>query len=105
MFGAIGGRALQDRCGRRLSLALGNLTSSVGVALVFVSCDTGASKQGVFFGGKFVQGFTIGVVVTVTHTYMSEVLPSVLRGPIIAFFLIFFLLGQLISAVIVLSMD
>lgn len=105
MFGAIAGGALQDRSGRRLSLALGSITSSIGVALVYVSCDTGASKQGVFFTGKFVQGLTIGVVVTVTQTYMSETLPSVLRGPIIAFFPIFFLLGQLISAVIVLLVD
>ena len=76
MFGAIAGGSLQDRCGRRLSLALGSITSSVGVALVFVSCDTGASKQGVFFAGKFVQGLTIGVVVTVTQTYMSEVVSA-----------------------------
>jgi hypothetical protein len=36
---------------------------------------------------------------------MSEVLPSVLRGPIIAFFPIFFLLGQLMSALIVMDRD
>lgn len=36
---------------------------------------------------------------------MSEVLPSTLRGPCIAFFPVFFLLGQLISAVIVFAAE
>ena len=105
MFGAIAGGALQDRWGRRLALALGSLTSTIGVAIVFISSDVTHGRQGVFWAGKFIQGLTIGVVVTVTQTYMSETLPSKLRGPVIAFFPIFFLLGQLMSAVIVLSMD
>ena len=104
-FGALAAGSLQDRLGRRPCLVLGSLLSVTGVALVYVAVDTGSARQGVFLSGKFLQGLTIGLVVTVTQTYMSETLPSVLRGPIIAFFPVFFLIGQLFSAVAVLSVD
>lgn len=105
MLGSITGGWLQDRFGRRVSLGLGSLTSALGVAVVFVSAYSGDSRQVVLGAGKFTQGLTIGVVVTTTQTYISEVLPSTLRGPLLAFFPIFFLIGQLVSAIIVLTLD
>ncbi len=41
------------------------------------------------------------MVMCTTQTYMSEVLPPTLRGPILAFFPIFTLLGQLIGSIVV----
>lgn len=38
---------------------------------------------------------------TTTQTYMSEIVPPVLRGPMLAFFPIFALLGQLIGAAVI----
>ncbi|KIW65451.1 hypothetical protein PV04_07710 [Phialophora macrospora] len=104
MLGALAGGVLIDHYGRRLSLGLGSLSSSVGVAVIWVSQYSG-NPQGIFLLGKLLMGLAIGVVVTATQTYMSELLPSTLRGPVIAFFPVFFLLGQLISAVIVFAAE
>jgi MFS family permease len=59
------------------------------------------TRRGVFFAGKLFQGVCIGILLCVTQTYMSEVLPVVLRGPIIAFYPIFTLLGQLVGSIVV----
>jgi MFS family permease len=104
MLGALAGGVLLDHYGRRLSLGLGSLSSSVGVAVIWAS-QYSESPQGIFLLGKLLMGLAIGVVVTATQTYMSELLPSTLRGPVIAFFPVFFLLGQLISAVIVFAAE
>ncbi|KAJ9610482.1 hypothetical protein H2200_005259 [Cladophialophora chaetospira] len=104
MLGALAGGIFIDHFGRRFSLALGSLSSTVGVAVIWVSQYI-ESRQGIFLLGKLTIGFAIGMVVCAAQTYMSELLPSTLRGPVIAFFPIFFLLGQLISAVIVFAAE
>ena len=105
MIGALAGGILLDNFGRRFSLGLGSLSSIVGVAVIWASQYGGGSRQGVFLLGKFLVGLAIGGVVCTAQTYMSELLPSTLRGPVIAFFPIFFLLGQLMSAVIIFSAE
>lgn len=103
MAGSITGGHLQDCRGRRASLAVGSTLSAFAVALCYVSDLPEAidPRRGVFLAGKLLQGFATGMLLCATQTYMSEVLPTILRGPIIAFFPIFTLLGQLIGAVVV----
>lgn len=103
MIGSITGGHLQDCRGRRASLAVGSTLSAFAVALCYVSDLPEAidSRRGVFLTGKLLQGFATGMLLCTTQTYMSEVLPTILRGPVIAFFPIFTLLGQLIGAVVV----
>jgi MFS family permease len=103
MAGSLIGGYLQDNCGRRASLCVGSMLSAVAVALCFVSDlpDSIDSRRGMFLGGKLVQGCATGMMLCVAQTYMSEVLPTTLRGPILAFFPVFTLLGQLIGAVVV----
>jgi len=103
MIGAIVGGFFQDRWGRRSSLALGSFLSAVGVAICFVSnkspdMDT---RRGIFFAGKGFQGGAIGMVMATAQTYMSEILPPNLRGPLLAFFPIFTLLGQVLGALVI----
>ncbi|KAL5359876.1 general substrate transporter [Aspergillus floccosus] len=103
IFGAISGGFVQDRTGRRLALALASLVSAVGVAVAYVSnlpADIDA-RRAVFFVAKFVQGYAVQMLMCTTQTYMSEVLPPTLRGPILAFFPLFTLLGQLVGSVVV----
>lgn len=102
MVGAVIGGALQDRSGRRVALAVGSFLSAVAVAILFVADlpDAMDSRRGVFLAGKLLQGLCIGILLCVVQTYMSEVLPSTLRGPIIAFLPIFTLLGQLIGSIV-----
>lgn len=103
MFGSIIGGYYQDRRGRRLTLAVGSFLSTIAVAICYISDlpDDIDSRRGVFFAGKLFQGACIGIMLGVSQTYMSEVLPVALRGPIIAFYPIFTLLGQLIGSIVV----
>lgn len=103
MIGSILGGYYQDRRGRRLTLAIGSFLSTIAVAICYISDlpDGMETRRGVFFAGKLFQGICIGMLLCVTQTYMSEVLPVVLRGPIIAFYPIFTLLGQLVGSIVV----
>ena len=58
-------------------------------------------RRGTFLAGKGFQGLAIGIVTTTTQTYMSEILPTILRAPILAFFPIFILIGELVGAGVV----
>lgn len=103
MIGAIAGGWFQDKVGRRKALAISSFLSALGVAVMYVSylpVDIGG-RRGCFFAGKFFQGAAIGAVMAATQTYMSEVLPPVLRGSGMAFFPVFTLLGQLTGALVI----
>ncbi|KAJ5667735.1 uncharacterized protein N7477_006305 [Penicillium maclennaniae] len=103
MLGSIIGGQFQDRAGRRISLATGAFLSAIVVAICYVADlpDEITARRGIFFVGKFFQGVCLGINLCVVQTYVSEVLPVLLRGPIIAFLPIFTLLGQLIGSVVV----
>jgi MFS family permease len=103
MIGSILGGYYQDRRGRRLTLAIGSFLSTIAIAICYISDlpDDIDTRRGVFFAGKLFQGICIGILLCVTQTYMSEVLPVALRGPIIAFYPIFTLLGQLVGSIVV----
>ncbi|KAJ4298110.1 hypothetical protein N0V90_006009 [Kalmusia sp. IMI 367209] len=103
MLGALFGGWFQDRVGRRVSLALCSFVSALAVAVMYVSYlpaerDT---RRGLFLVGRFVQGCSIGAVMAAAQTYLSEILPTVLRGSGMAFFPVFTLLGQLMGALVI----
>ena len=100
IVGAVLAGSFQDWYGRRPSFAVGSFLSAVGVAIIYASAfpDDIDARRAVFFAGKAFQGGAIGMVTTTTQTYMSEILPPTLRGPILAFFPTFTLLGQLVGA-------
>jgi MFS family permease len=103
MVGAIGGGWFQDRVGRRIALGVSSFLSALAVAIMYVSYlpeDIGG-RRGCFWAGKFFQGAAIGAVMAATQTYMSEILPPVLRGSGMAFFPVFTLLGQLTGALVI----
>jgi MFS family permease len=105
MIGAVAGGFFQDRFGRRWSLALGSFLSAVGVAVCFVSNRSAAdaidARRAIFLAGKGFQGGAIGMVMATAQTHMSEMLPPNLRGPVLAFFPIFTLLGQVMGALVI----
>lgn len=103
MVGAIVAGMLQDRFGRRWSLAIGSVISAIAVAICFVAnlFDDINDRRGTFLAGKLFHGLAIGMVMSTSQTYMSEILPPKLRGPVLAFFPIFILLGQLAGAIVV----
>ena len=105
IIGSITAGFVQDRRGRRFALALAAIISAIGVAVAYVSNLSGDidARRGVFFLAKFVQGFAVNMMMCAVQTYMSEVLPRTLRGPILSFFPLFTLIGQLIGSVVVKS--
>lgn len=103
MIGSVVGGLLQDWLGRRTSLAVGSFLSAIGVAIIYVSnvSDDINVRRSVFLAGKAFQGGAIGIVMVTAQTYMSEILPTKLRGSVLAFFPTFTLLGQLIGAAVI----
>ena len=103
MFGAIAGGYLQDRLGRRWSVFIGSVLCAVGVAICFASNQTDSltDRRVIFLVGKGIQGGAIGTCLATAQTYLSEILPPNLRGPVLAFFPIFTLLGQVIGALVI----
>ncbi|RMJ27958.1 Sugar and other transporter [Aspergillus sp. HF37] len=97
--GAVGG-PWQDRAGRKWPLAGGSLISAVAIAVLYVSNlpDDIDSRRGLFLAGKIILGFSSGILMAATQTYISETAPTSLRGPAMALFPTFMLLGQIIGA-------
>jgi MFS transporter, SP family, general alpha glucoside:H+ symporter len=58
-------------------------------------------RRGIFLLGKIVQGVAIGIINIQAITYVSETIPTSLRGPALALFPAFTLLGQLLGAIII----
>lgn len=102
MLGALVGAQIQDFAGRRVTLAIGSLLSVGAIAICFAA-DLTATQRATLLGGKFVEGVAVGTIICSTQTYISEVVPPRLRGPLLALFPAFQLLGQLMAAVVVFS--
>ncbi|KAK3634323.1 hypothetical protein LTR56_015357 [Elasticomyces elasticus] len=103
MIGAATGGWIQDLTGRKWTLGIGSIISIAAIATCYIS-DLAAQKQAAMFGGKLLEGVAVGLIMCSTQTYMSEVVPARLRGPIFALFPAFQLLGQLIAAVVTLGL-
>ena len=101
--GSIVGGQFQDMFGRRWSMGASSILSAMCVAIAFVSDipTTISSRRAIFLVAKTLQGFGNGVILCTCETYMSEVLPPPLRGPGLALFPIFMLVGQLIGSIVV----
>ena len=52
------------------------LVSYAAIALEFV-----ATTNPMFFGGKFLNGFATGIMMSVSMTYVSEVSPPIANTP------------------------
>ncbi|KAK3117970.1 hypothetical protein LTR53_000122 [Teratosphaeriaceae sp. CCFEE 6253] len=101
MIGAAAGGWVQDLTGRKWTLGIGSVISVAAIFTCYIS-DRAARKQSAIFGGKLLEGVAVGLIICSTQTYLSEVVPARLRGPIFALFPAFQLLGQLVAAVVVL---
>ncbi|KAL4995880.1 general substrate transporter [Aspergillus recurvatus] len=106
ILGALAGGYIQDRAGRRRSLTVASVVSAIGVAVAYVSDlpNDINSRRSVILVAKLVQGFAVNQIMCTTQTYMSEILPPVLRGPVLGLFPTFILMGQLIGSIIIYSM-
>ncbi|RYP34948.1 hypothetical protein DL767_004025 [Monosporascus sp. MG133] len=106
-LGSVAGGWLQDRIGRRRSLMIGCIVSAAAVVIIFVANTPSnvEARRGVFLLGKTIQGFAVGVIKIQALTYISENAPTSLRGPAMALFPTFTLMGQLIGSGVVFSIE
>ncbi|KAJ5291053.1 hypothetical protein N7478_000304 [Penicillium angulare] len=107
MVGAPVAGWLQDRIGRRWSLALSCVICSVGIAIAFCSnlpSEMG-SRRGTFLVGRAIQGVGVGGAMTGAQTYLSETVPTTLRGSAMALSPTFMLLGELIGAAVIFACE
>lgn len=103
ILGALVSPSWQDRSGRRNPMIVGTVVSAVAVAIIYTSYlpnDINARRT-VFLIGEIIQGFGIGVLTTTAQTYLSETVPTSLRGSAMALCPTFVLLGQLVGALVV----
>lgn len=74
MVGALGCGAVADWLGRRAVIIICLVISYAGITMEFV-----ATTNELFFGGKFLNGFAIGALSSVTVSYIGEVSHDELR--------------------------
>jgi SP family general alpha glucoside:H+ symporter-like MFS transporter len=101
--GAALGGWLLDRMGRRFCLLMGSINGACAI-LILVLANTPKNKDGkrmMILAGKVLQGFGLGIIKLETFTYMSEVIPVSLKGPVMSLVPVCTLLGQLIGAVVI----
>jgi MFS family permease len=104
MSGAVIGGQIQDIIGRKSTLFIGCILS-IGAITICYLADLTSMPEGTYLAGKITQGMAVGVLMCSVQTYLSEVVPGRLRGPIMALFPAFQLVGQLLAAVVVLARD
>ena len=75
----------------------------LAVAVIYVSDRSSSveSRRGTFLGGKIILGVALGLLNSTCQTYISEIAPSRIRGPLLSIFTFFLVLGQLIAVSIV----
>lgn len=103
MIGSLFVGYFQDWYGRKASFFVSSFLAAIATAICFCSQypDEILQRRGTFLGGKGFQGLALGMMMTTCQTYLSEIAPPKLRGPLLAFFPIFTLVGQLIGALVI----
>ncbi|KAJ2978407.1 hypothetical protein NQ176_g3833 [Zarea fungicola] len=103
VLGSMSGGILQDRVGRRLSLTTGSIILAVSVAIIFFSFlpTQIEGMRAMFFVGKVLQGYAVGILKVTAMTFISETAPVALRGSSMALFPAGTLFGQLVGAIVV----
>lgn len=96
MIGALGCGALADWFGRRMVIMIALVISFAAITLEFV-----ATTNPMFFGGKFLNGFALGALASVTVTYIGEITPLALRGIFTCLSALSYTLGPFVAALIV----
>ncbi|CEJ57818.1 hypothetical protein PMG11_06497 [Penicillium brasilianum] len=107
MVGAAVAGWMQDRLGRRWSLAWSCVICAVGIAIAFCSNlpTDKDSRRGAFLVGRLIQGWGVGGAMAGAQTYLSETVPTSLRGSAMALSPTFMLLGELIGAAVIFACE
>lgn len=96
IVGALGCGQLADWLGRRMTVMICLVFTFAAITMEFV-----ATTPELFFGGKFLSGFVVGALASVTVTYIGEIAPFALRGMLTCLTALAYTLGPLTVALIV----
>lgn len=107
LVGAISAGPLQDRLGRKPCLLIGSFITVFSVLIEFLAnrAHSVDGKRGVFLAGKIVQGYALALIKMQTLTWVSEIVPTCLRGASMALFPTFNVLGQFLGSVVVFGVN
>ncbi|EIW77181.1 maltose permease [Coniophora puteana RWD-64-598 SS2] len=94
IFGGLSLGAVSDRLGRRGAVALASVISLGAVLIQFFAP---AHNNGMLLAGKLINGYSLGMFVSVAGSYCAEVSPLALRGITTASVNLWIDLGQLMS--------
>ncbi|KAK9455958.1 general substrate transporter [Dipodascopsis uninucleata] len=75
VVGAVTGTFVSDKIGRKFTILIGLCITVAAVAVEFT-----ATTNERFFAGKFVNGYGLGIIKSVTVTYIAEISPLAIRG-------------------------
>jgi hypothetical protein len=91
MAGALATGYVCDHFGSRIAVLLGCLVSIAGAMVCTFSDHSGGLelRRVVFLIGKMVLGLGLGFVLPASQTYISEVSPMRVRGPLLSSFTMF----------------
>ncbi|CAO2654658.1 Nn.00g113910.m01.CDS01 [Neocucurbitaria sp. VM-36] len=106
-FGATTAGPLQDKIGRIKTLFIGATIATVSILVMFFS-NKGPSmdgKRGLLLFARLLQGYGLGMIKIQALTYISETVPTCLRGPSMALFPAFDLLGKLTGALVIFGVE
>ncbi|KAH7161060.1 maltose permease MAL61 [Dactylonectria macrodidyma] len=103
MAGAAANSIFIDKFGRRLGFVLGGVIGTAAVGAIYAADDMESlsGKRGVFLLGKTILGVSLGVLLSTSQTYVSEVAPTRLRGPLLASYTFFMAVGQIIAITLI----
>lgn len=93
--GAICAGQIADWVGRRYTLMAMLALSYASITLEFV-----ATTNPVFFGGKMLNGFVVGVIAAVSTTYVGETTPLALRGLMTCLLALAYTVGPFVCSLI-----
>ncbi|KAK0512756.1 hypothetical protein JMJ35_004773 [Cladonia borealis] len=96
LFGCILGGGVADKSGRRWALGF---CSIISISAVFV--EVIATAKSTLLVGKLVNGFALGVFLTVSSAYCAESCPVTLRGVTTSGVHLFIGLGSLVASTLV----
>ncbi|CRG91449.1 Alpha-glucosides permease MPH3 [Talaromyces islandicus] len=101
--GSLLGGWAQDRFGRRFTIGVASVWQATSITICFLSDEAPSieTRGGTYFAGKLAQGIGMGGILSAMQTYMSEILPTSLRGPILSLGAPLFLLGQFVGSLVI----
>lgn len=102
-IGSLLGGWAQDRFGRRRTIGVASVWQAATITICFLADEAPSTgtRGAMYFAGKLAQGIGIGGILSAMQTYMSEVLPTSLRGPILSLGAPLLMLGQFIGSIVI----